>query len=163
MTRYAVASASAVAFETPLKRPFVTAQGRKDSTVNVGLTLRLGGGGVGYGEASSSIALKHLTPAALERALRRLAVAAKGRDARAWRALVDDAWRTHGELSPAVAAFESALLSALAAQGGGGLREWFGGALREVESDLTLSAWTDPAVTEAAAAEAAARASACSS
>lgn len=151
-----VAAARVAVFETPLKRPFVTAQGRKDSTVNVGLTLRLRGGAQGYGEASSSIALKHLTPSALARALRRLAADARGKDARGWRALVDGAWRAHGALSPAVAAFESALLSALAAQGGMTLREWFGGALRELESDLTLSAWSDPALTRGAAVEAAA-------
>lgn len=156
MSLFRVTGASAAAFETPLKRPFVTAQGRKDSTVNVGLTLRLKGGAEGYGEASSSIALKHLSPAALEGALRRLASRARGRDAREWRALSDEAWRREGAASPAVAAFESALLSALAAQSGLTLREWFGGARRELESDLTLSAWTDPALTEAAAAEAAA-------
>ncbi|MDX6768975.1 MAG: enolase C-terminal domain-like protein [Elusimicrobiota bacterium] len=155
MPPFVIASFRAAAFETPLKRPFVTAQGRKESTVNVGLTLRLTGGAEGYGEASSSIALKHLTPAALERALRRLAAASRGRDARAWRALVDEAWRSHGELSPAVAAFECALLSALAAQSGASLRDWFGGARRQLESDLTLSAWTDPEVTRRAAAEAA--------
>lgn len=155
MTTFSVLRASAAAFETPLKRPFVTAQGRKTSTVNVGLTLRLKGGAEGYGEASSSIALKHLTPAALEAALSRLAARAKGRDVREWRALVDEAWEKEGGLSPAVAAFEGALLSALAAQSGGTLRELFGGALKEVESDLTLSAWTEPGLTRAAAAEAA--------
>jgi L-Ala-D/L-Glu epimerase len=155
MSPFSVAGARARAFETPLKRPFVTAQGRKTSTVNVGLTLRLKGGAEGYGEASSSIALKHLTPAALEAALRRLAAKARGRDSREWRPLVDRAWREEGELSPAVAAFESALLSALAAQSGTDLRGFFGGALRELESDLTLSAWTEPGVTRAAAAEAA--------
>lgn len=156
MSLFSVAKWESRAFTTPLKRPFVTAQGRKDSTVNVGLTLRLKGGAEGYGEASSSIALKHLSPAALEGALRRLAARAKGRDAREWRALSDEAWEREGSLSPAVAAFESALLSALAAQSGLTLREWFGGARRELESDLTLSAWTDAALTEAAAAEAAA-------
>lgn len=155
MSSYAVAAARVQAFSTPLKRPFVTAQGRKDATVNVGLTLRLRGGAEGYGEASSSIALKHLSPAALERALRRLAAGARGRDARSWRALVDAAWKSHGDLSPAVAAFECALLDALAVQGGTTLRETFGGAGRVLESDLTLSAWNDPALTEAAAAEAA--------
>lgn len=155
MSAYDVASARVAAFETPLKRPFVTAQGRKDSTVNVGMSLRLRGGAEGYGEASSSIALKHLSPAALERALRRLAADARGRDAREWRALVDAAWESQGRVSPAVAAFESALLGAFAAQSGTGLRELLGGATRALESDLTLSAWTDPALAEDAAREAA--------
>ena len=50
MTPYSLSGAAAAAFEPPLKRPFVTAQGRKTSTVNVGLTLRLKGGAQGYGE-----------------------------------------------------------------------------------------------------------------
>ena len=36
-------------FETPLKRPFVTSLGRKTHTVNVGVSLILGGGASGYG------------------------------------------------------------------------------------------------------------------
>lgn len=156
MGPFSVTQASVRAFSTPLKRPFVTAQGRKTETVNVGLTLRLKGGASGYGEASSSIALKHLTPAALERALGRLARRARGRDAREWRALVDEAWSREEARSPAVAAFEAALLDALTRQAGTDLRGFFGGAAAELESDLTLSAWSDPALTEAAAREAAA-------
>ncbi len=141
--------------ETPLKRPFVTALGRRTHTTNVGVTLRLAGGAEGYGEASTSLAMKHLTAPALARSLTALAGRARGRDARDWRALTDDAWRRAALLSPAAAAFESALLSALSAEAGVTLAAWFGGAARELETDLTLSAWTDGAMTRDAAAEAA--------
>jgi L-alanine-DL-glutamate epimerase-like enolase superfamily enzyme len=151
-----VRSASVVLVESRLKRPFITAQGRRESTINAAVTLRLGGGAAGYGEASTSIAQKHLTPAALRRALEAMALRARGRDARDWRALVDEAWARHGDLSPAVAAFEAALLSALAAEAGTGLSGWLGGASKRLETDLTISASNDPEETRSAAAEGAA-------
>jgi L-alanine-DL-glutamate epimerase-like enolase superfamily enzyme len=141
--------------ETPLRRPFVTALGSRTSTVNVGLTVRLAGGAEGYGEASTSLAMKHLSTPALRRALERLARRAVGRDARDQRALVDAAWDAAAELPPAAAAFESALVSALAAEAGTPLADWFGGARASLETDLTISAWDDPALTAEAAAEAA--------
>ncbi|MDD5305658.1 MAG: enolase C-terminal domain-like protein, partial [Elusimicrobia bacterium] len=156
MIRTAVASARVALVESPLKRPFITAQGRRDRTVNAAITVRLGGGAAGYGEASTSIAQKHLTPLALRGALEKMALRARGRDVRDWRALVDEAWARHGTLSPAVAAFEAALLSALAEESGTGLAGWLGGAQRRLETDLTISASNDPDETRAAAAEAAA-------
>ena len=150
-----IRGARVVVASTPLKRPFVTALGRRTCTVNVGLTLSLRGGARGYGEASTSLAMRHLTAPALARALSGLARRARGRDARDWSALTADAWRREPELSPAVAAFESALLSALADEAGVPLASWFGSALREIRTDLTLSAWNEPETTRAAAAEAA--------
>lgn len=156
MSRTVVASARVFLVGSPLKRPFVTAKGRRDETVNAAVVLRLSGGAEGYGEASTSIAQKHLTPAALLRELKKLAARAKGRDARAWRALSAEAWEKAGGFPPAVAAFESALLSALAAESGVTLDRWLGGAVPRVETDVTISAWTDSALTAEAAAEAAA-------
>ncbi|MBI3541917.1 MAG: hypothetical protein HY075_01395 [Deltaproteobacteria bacterium] len=155
MSRTVLRRARVEVAETPLRRPFVTALGRRVHTTNVGLSVRLSGGAEGYGEASTSLAMKHLTPAALERALTGLARRAQGRDVRDWKKLVDEAWARAGDLSPAVAAFEAALLSALAAEAGMTLASWFGGASSSLETDLTLSAWTDDVMTRDAAAEAA--------
>jgi L-alanine-DL-glutamate epimerase-like enolase superfamily enzyme len=155
VSRTALRGARIFVLSTPLKRPFVTALGRRTHSDNVGLVLRLAGGAEGYGEASTSLAMKHLTAPALAKALSALARRAKNRDAADWRALVDDAWRRAAQFSPAVAAFESALLSALAAEAGVPLAAWFGGAAEALETDLTLSAWKDPATTMEAAAEAA--------
>ncbi len=156
MLQAIVASWNVGLVESRLQRLFITAAGRRDRTVNAFIVLRLKGGAQGYGEASTSIAQKHLTAAVLRRALETLARRARGRDARDWRALVDAAWITHGRLSPAVAAFEAALLSALAAEAGTTLAGWLGGAARRLETDLTIAASTDDAVTREAAAEAAA-------
>ncbi|MDE2510987.1 MAG: dipeptide epimerase, partial [Elusimicrobia bacterium] len=155
MSRTVVSGARVEIFRTPLKRPFVTALGRRTYTENVGLTVRLSGGAAGYGEASTSLALKHLTAPALARTLSALARLARGKDVRDWKALTENAWRRAPEHSPAVAAFEIALLSALCAEGGTTPASWFGGARRTQDSDMTLSAWTDDAMTRAAAAEAA--------
>lgn len=156
MSRTEVASARVVLVRSALRRPFITAQGRRDHTVNAAIAVRLRGGAAGYGEASTSIAQKHLTPRALKASLERLARRASGRDVRDWRALVDEAWIREGHLSPAVAAFEAALLSALADEGGTTLAGWLGGKSRRLETDVTLSATNETAVTRAAAREAAA-------
>lgn len=156
MERTKIRGARLETLETPLKRPFVTALGRRASTTNVGLTLRLAGGAEGYGEASTSLAMKQLTAKALASALKRLSALALGQDARDWGRLVARAWSAAPDLSPAVAAFESALLSALSAEAGAPLAAWLGGAASRLETDLTLSAWNDPALTQEAAAEAAA-------
>ena len=149
MIRTAVACARVTLVRSPLKRPFITAQGRRDHTVNAAITLRLGGGASGYGEASTSIAQKRLSPAALRRTLEEMASWARGRDARDWRAHVDEAWARHGAMSPAVAAFEAALLSALADEAGTNLAGWLGGAMRRLETDLTISASNDAGQTRA--------------
>jgi L-alanine-DL-glutamate epimerase-like enolase superfamily enzyme len=154
MKRTIVRGARVDVVTTPLKRPFVTALGRRDATTNVGLTLRLAGGAEGYGEASTSLAMKSLTAPALASSLRRLARLAKGRDAADWRALSAAAWELAGDRPPAVAAFESALLSALCAQSRTTLASFLGGAQKGLTTDLTISAWDDPRLTEEAAAEA---------
>ena len=155
MSRTAIRGARVVVASTPLKRPFVTALGRRTHTVNVGVTLRLAGGAEGYGEASTSLAMKHLSAPALAHALSALARRARGRDAKDWGTLTADAWRHAAELSPAVAAFEAALLSALADEAGVALASWLGGVSKKIETDMTLSAWNEPDITRAAAAEAA--------
>jgi L-alanine-DL-glutamate epimerase-like enolase superfamily enzyme len=141
-------------FETPLKRPFVTSLGRKTVTVNAGITLRLSNGAEGYGEASTSLAQAHLTPDSIRKTLESLGKRARGADAQAHRELIEDAWRRAWPVQPAAAAFECALLEAYAASRGLSLSRWFGGKRKRLETDITLSAWDDPADTEKAAREA---------
>ena len=155
MTKTAVASFSVRIFDTPLKRPFVTALGRKTTTSNVGFSLALKDGTRGYGEASASLALAHLRPERLARVLDGLGRRAQGRDAAGYRPLIEDAWRRHGQEGPAASAFECALLDAWTRSQGLSIAALFGGKLRSVESDITLSAWTDAGLIAEAAAEAA--------
>ncbi|MBI4678755.1 MAG: dipeptide epimerase [Elusimicrobia bacterium] len=141
-------------FTARLKRPFITSLGRKDWSCNVGMTVTLKGGAAGYGEASSSLALAHLKPAALSRTMERLGRSCLGKDASDAGRIIAHAWAKHADSPPAVSAFEAALLQALLADRGLTLADWLGGALRSARSDVTLSAW-DPAMTAEAAAEAA--------
>lgn len=136
-----------------LRRPFVTALGRKTVTTNAGVTLTLSGGARGYGEASGSLALAHLAAERLARELRRLCRRVLGREIACPAAVVREAWAGEEGPAPAAAAFEAALLSAWCAHRGLSLARWLGGALRAVETDITLSA-VGAAETEIAAAEA---------
>ncbi|MBI5631266.1 MAG: dipeptide epimerase [Elusimicrobia bacterium] len=141
-------------FETALKRPFITALGRKDSSVNVGLTLELSDGSRGYGEASSSLALAHLSAGCLAKTMKALTLENLGEDLAGAGSIIDKAWKTHGRINPAAAAFECALWQAVLASMGMPMAEWLGGALRKVETDITLSAWGEPTATRQAAQEA---------
>jgi len=147
--RLTIRSVQVEAFDAPLKRPFVTALGRKTSSPNVGVVVRLSDGAEGYGEASSSLALKHLSQRALARALARTGAWARGRDASRPGELIETAWERLEGVSPAAAAFESALLAAVCASRGVSLREWLGAARRELETDITISAWDEAATSEA--------------
>lgn len=143
-------------FEAPLKRPFITFLGRKDRSVNVAITVRLKGGAEGYGEASSSVVQAHLKAPRLAARLEALGRLAKGRDLNDHRPLIAEAWRRCAATAPAAAAFECAVIDALASSRGLTMAEWFGGKLARLETDITLSAWEDPAEVEKAAREAAA-------
>ena len=140
-------------FHTPLKRPFITSLGQKTKTTNVGITINLEGGVSGYGEASTSLALAHLTPASLSKALRCLASRALGEEAAFAQTLILAAWQSHGNIAPAASAFECALLEAAIGASGLALASWFGGNLKTIDSDITLSAW-DNDMTRSAAREA---------
>ncbi|MDE2038662.1 MAG: hypothetical protein KGO96_10975 [Elusimicrobia bacterium] len=141
-------------FTAVLKRPFVTALGRKTVSPNVGVILTLSDGAAGYGEASASLALKHLSQGALAKALHGAAAWARGRNASCPGLLIEEIWRRLEGANPAAAAFEAALLSACARSRGLPLRALFGGGIGggglELESDITISACGPKETMEAA-------------
>jgi L-alanine-DL-glutamate epimerase-like enolase superfamily enzyme len=149
---FSIRSGEVFTFTVPLKDPFVTALGSKSETTNAAVRLRLAGGAEGYGEASSSIVMKHLSPEALAKALRSLLSRLRGRDARAMEPLAEEAWRLCPDVPAAAAAFECAALEALTSALGIRPAEWFGGAAHSITTDLTLSAWPAPQAAGAAAA-----------
>jgi L-Ala-D/L-Glu epimerase len=128
----------------PLRRPFVTALGRKTHSDNVLVRVRLAGGEEGWGEASSSLAMPWQTGPRMAAALRRLGRLARGRDARDLERLVGDAWKAEPETPTAVAAFECALTDALCRREGLSFHRRFGGAARELKTLMSVSA-VDPA------------------
>lgn len=156
MSRTAIKNFEARLVRAPMKIPFVTALGARTETINAALTLRLRGGAAGYGEASTSLAQKHLSPSRLLSAVTRIARDARGIDASDWRPACARAKKIAGDATPALAAFESALLSALTAEHEMTLSQFFGGAKLRAESDFTISATRDVQAAAAAAGEAAA-------
>jgi L-alanine-DL-glutamate epimerase-like enolase superfamily enzyme len=150
----AVKSVSVEPFEAPLKRPFVTALGRKVMSPNTGVVVTLSDGARGYGEASGSLAFAYLAPERLEKALLKAARWAKGKGAEDPGALAEGVWKLLDGCAPAAAAFEAALWAAVADSRGVPQRALFGGALDRLETDITISAWTDREKTEEAVAEA---------
>lgn len=140
----------------PLRRPFVTALGRKTHTENALVRLVLSGGAEGWGEASSSLAMPDQTGPGLAAALRRLAARFRGRDVRDAAAWVDEAWRAEPRWPTAVGAFESAAWDALCRFEGQTCAALWGGRSRAAETVLTISA-VSPAEVGAAAGRAARR------
>jgi L-alanine-DL-glutamate epimerase-like enolase superfamily enzyme len=124
----------------PLRRTFVTSLGAKSSTDNVVVKARLSGGAVGYGEASSSLAMAFQTQALMATALRRLAHDFQGRDVRGMDVLLKEAWEREGRWPAAVAAFETALWDALARAEGIPFYGLWGGSRRRLTTLLTISA-----------------------
>lgn len=149
-----VRSVTTESFDAPLKRPFVTAMGRKTSSPNVGVVVTLSDGSRGYGEASGSLAFAHLAPEKLAAALEKAARWARGKPAQDPGDLAEGVWRLLDGYSPAASAFEAALAAAVADGRGVPLRALYGGALTTLETDITVSAWTDEARIREAAREA---------
>ncbi|MBK8574990.1 MAG: hypothetical protein IPN90_04665 [Elusimicrobia bacterium] len=122
-----------------LGTPFVTALGLKSHSDNVVVRVSLAGGGIGLGEASSSLAMPGQTGLGMAAAIRRLGRRFQGRDLRDIEQWVAEAWAAEGAWPTAVGAFESALWDALAQREGVPLCDLWGGACRELETVLSLS------------------------
>ncbi|HMX95512.1 MAG TPA: enolase C-terminal domain-like protein [Elusimicrobiota bacterium] len=144
MTPTAIAAVEVRPVRWPLRRPFVTALGRKTHSENVLVAVRLTGGLVGRGEASSSLAMPFQTGHRMASALRRLAPWSRGRDVRDIRSLSLALWRREGAWPTAAAAFEAALWDALAQSEGVPLYALWGKKQTEIETVLSVSA-VDPA------------------
>ncbi len=123
-----------------LRLPFVTALGQKSHSDNVVVGVTLSGGARGVGEAYSSLAMPWQTGPRLAAALRRLGRRFRGRDVRDIERRVAEAWRAEGDWPTAVGAFEAALWDALAQAEGIPLYVMWGGAQREIETVLSVSA-----------------------
>ncbi len=125
-------------FELELNEPFGIAGGSPERARIAAVELTLADGTVGLGEAAPLTAYNGET---LEGALSAVQAAAPvwtGRDARAWRQRARELVEVTAGSAAARCALETALLDALARQSGWSLRDWFGGALTELESDVTI-------------------------
>jgi len=123
----------------PLKQPFVTAQGRKTATHNVQILLKLSNGVIGFGEASTSIAMKEQSQAVLMKVLHQEGRRLNNVSFEDPEALIRIIWQRIGDYPAAAAALECAIFDAKAKIARKPLWKFFGTRAKTIETDLTLS------------------------
>ena len=151
-----IANVQATALDIELTEPFGIATGAQHVAANVLVTLTLSDGTTGTGEAAPFPAVNGETQSAVLGALAAASSSLSGLDALRWRPAVAVAEHALRGTPTALAAFESALLDALCRRAGISLWSFFGGAQKELVSDITIP--TGSAEHAAAAAERALRA-----
>ena len=139
--------------DLPLKEPFIIATGRKDAADNVLVKVVLDDGHIGFGEIAPSpytTGDMRETAIAVLTQLKRVVV---GREIGQWRPILADTRKTVRFQFGAHSALEIALLDAFGKACDMPLYQFYGGAITEVETDLTISLGT-PKDSGAAAARA---------
>jgi len=133
--------------ERPLLTPFATALGRKSRLHSVLVSVELEGGAGGLGEVPTSFAFPAETPAAIDGLLARAAGALPGLPLEAAGQALARLRAEAPSLRMTLAGLEVALFRARLASGGEDELAAWGGASRELETDLTIPfAPGDPAV-----------------
>jgi len=133
-----IAEVTATPLDMELNEPFGIATGAQHVAANVLLTLTLSDGTVGLGEAAPFPAVNGETQAAVLSALTAASSSLSGLDALRFRPAVGIAEHALRGTPTALAAFESALLDAVCRRAGISLWSFFGGAQRELVSDITI-------------------------
>jgi len=133
-----IAAVTARALDIELTEPFGIATGAQISAQNVLVSLTLSDGTTGIGEAAPFPAVNGETQAAVLDALASAQTSLAGLDAWRWRPTVGVAEHALRGTPSALAAFESALFDALCRRAGVSLWAFFGGAERELVSDITI-------------------------
>jgi len=133
-----IANVQATALDIELTEPFGIATGAQHTAANVLVTLTLSDGTTGTGEAAPFPAVNGETQGAVLSALSAASSSLSGLDALRWRPAAMVAEHALRGTPSALAAFESALLDALCRRAGISLWSFFGGAQKELVSDITI-------------------------
>lgn len=141
MTSARIVGVGMTPLNLPMRRPFVTALGRKRVSRNLLVAVRLADGTIGYGEASASLAWPDETQATMTGALRQITGSLIGTEIRRFRSLIAESWERIGRHPTAVGALECALLDAFTRSRKTSLWRWLGARRRSVTTSLTISAW----------------------
>lgn len=146
MRERTITSVTARPLDIPMRKAFGISGGTQESARNVLVSIELDSGEVGYGEAAPFPAFNGETQADAIQACEAAAESLVGRDATAWRRLAeviaDEAVVSDREIASAACALETALLDALTRAMGTSLRIFFGGAERELVTDVTITTGT---------------------
>lgn len=138
MKQIIVRQAEAVVVKAPLVSPFRISTGQHDELENVFLRLTLAGGIRGFGEAAVAT---HITGETLPRTLANLKKAARsleGRDISDYRRVCQEFSGLFDDNHAALAAFEMAVLDAVARSQGVPLWALFGKRPRKLTTDITI-------------------------
>jgi len=133
-----IADITAEALDIQLTEPFGIATGAQHVAANVLVTLTLSDGTVGLGEAAPFPAVNGETQSAVLDALASARSSLAGLDAARFRPATVVAEHALRGTPTALAAFESALLDALCRRAKLSLWSYFGGAQKELVSDITI-------------------------
>jgi L-Ala-D/L-Glu epimerase len=126
-------------FEVPLFAPFGVATGAQDLARNVLVTLTLEDGTRGYGEAAPFPAINGETQEHALAAIEAAKSALLGESAGDWRRLAQRVAARASAAPSARCALETAILDAFTRARGVSLVDFFGGAERELRTDMTIT------------------------
>ena len=122
----------------PMRTVFATSLGRKSAATSVLVKVVLDGGAAGLGEAATSFVLPHETPQAIEAILRQARSELAGMPIEQYPAALEAIRRRHAEFRMTLAGLEVALFRARLAATGQTEHAWWGGATRQIETDITI-------------------------
>ncbi len=125
--------------QAPMNEPFVIAGGSTAEVRNVIVRMRLASGAIGWGEGAPLPAYNGETQSGTLRGARAARAGMLGRDAAAWRSLLEELEARLPRCGAARAALGMALLDAWTRHVGIPLRSLFGGAETAVRTDITVS------------------------
>ncbi len=145
-----IASVHAEPWNVALSEPFGIATGAQHVAANVLVTVRLGDGTVGLGEAAPFPAVNGETQADALAAVERATSGLVGEDATRWRRIAAILREAIPDVPSARAALESAVLDAVTRRAGLSLHRFFGGAEDGLETDVTIVTGTTEHAIEAA-------------
>jgi L-alanine-DL-glutamate epimerase-like enolase superfamily enzyme len=137
-----IRTVSATALNIPLHKPFGIAGGAQDIARNLLVTVELGDGTRGYGEAAPFPAFNGETQDIARAAVEAAASTIEGADAREWRRIAGALRAAIGPIGSAQCAIETAVLDALTRQGRIPLWAFFGGVGTSLETDMTVTTGT---------------------
>jgi len=134
-----IRSLSATDLNIPLHKPFGIAGGAQDLARNLLITVELGDGTRGYGEAAPFPAFNGETQAIARAAVAAASSTVEGADAREWRKIAGALRSAIGPIGSAQCAIETAILDALTRRANMPLWSFFGGMGTSLETDMTVT------------------------
>ena len=134
-----IASVDVRPLDAAMSEPFAIAGGSATEVRNLLVRVRLAGGAEGWGEGAPMPAYNGETQAGALRAARGARRVLLGRDAGAWRALLEELEEELPRAGAARAALGMAVLDAWTRHAGIPLRALFGGAESSLRTDVTVS------------------------